>query len=103
MNTATLEHWQTVGRFRNNHIAVGGGSHADTTATNGYAFTRAYNKNGITDKVAVVIDANSNTSVTVDVSSLWKDGTTVVNAYDDDQAEVTNGKVTFNKGKTAPY
>lgn len=99
MNTATLEHWQTVGRFRNNHIAVGGGSHADTTATNGYAFTRAYNKNGITDKVAAVIDANSNTSVTVDVSSLWKDGTTVVNAYDDDQAEVTNGKVTFNSGK----
>lgn len=99
MNTATLEHWQAVGRFRNNHIAVGGGSHKDTTASAGYAFTRTYNKNGITDKVAAVIDAAGNTSVTVDVSSLWKDGTTVVNAYDDDSAEVKNGKVTFNSGK----
>lgn len=98
MNEATLAHWQKVGTFRNNHIAVGGGSHKALTATAGTAFSRIYDKNNILDKVACVVDAGSNKSVTIDVSSLWADGQEVVNAYDDSSATVTGGKVTFNSG-----
>ncbi|MGN1112778.1 MAG: dockerin type I domain-containing protein, partial [Acutalibacteraceae bacterium] len=97
-NEATLAHWQKVGTFRNNHIAVGGGSNTALTATAGTAFSRIYNKNNILDKVACVVDAGSNKSVTIDVSSVWADGQELVNAYDDSSATVTNGKVTFNSG-----
>lgn len=93
-----LAHWQKVGTFRNNHIAVGGGSNASLTATSGVAFSRIYNKNNILDKVACVVDAGSNKSVTIDVSSVWEDGQEVVNAYDDSSATVSGGKVTFNSG-----
>ena len=98
MNEATLAHWQKVGTFRNNHIAVGGGSHKALTATAGTAFSRIYDKNNILDKVACVVDAGSNKSVTIDVSSVWADGQEVVNAYDDSSATVTGGKVTFKSG-----
>lgn len=98
MNEATLAHWQKVGTFRNNHIAVGAGDNAQVTSTAGSAFTRVYNKNNILDKVAFVIDAGSNRDVTIDVSSIWEDGQDVVNTYDDSSATVTNGKVTFNSG-----
>lgn len=98
MNEATLAHWQKVGTFRSNHIAVGAGDNAQVSSTAGAAFTRVYNKNNILDKVAFVVDAGSNRDVTIDVSSIWEDGQEVVNTYDDSSATVTNGKVTFNSG-----
>ena len=98
MDKNVLAHWQKVGTFRNNHIAVGAGSNTDLSATAGYAFGREYNKNGITDKVAGCIYAGSNTNVTIDVSKLWKDGQNLMNAYDQSSAVVSGGKVTFNSG-----
>ena len=99
MDTASLEHWQIVGQFRNNHVAVGAGTHAQISATSGFGFTRNYNKNGVTDKIAACIDAAKNQNVTLTVSSLWANGTTVVNAYDGSEAVVSGGTVTFNSGK----
>ena len=99
MNTATLEHWQTVGRFRNNHISVGGGANTALASTSGYGFARTYDKNGISDRIAAVIDANTNTDVTLTVASIWEDGQELVNAYDGSSATVQNGKITFNSGK----
>ncbi|MCQ4022728.1 MULTISPECIES: alpha-amylase family glycosyl hydrolase [unclassified Ruminococcus] len=98
MNEATLAHWQKVGTFRNNHIAVGGGSNTALTSTAGTAFARVYNKNNILDKVACVIDAGSNKDVTINVSSIWEDGQELINTYNDSSATVTGGKVTFNSG-----
>lgn len=98
MDTATLEHWQKVGSFRNSHLAVGAGSNTDLTSTSGYAFGRTYSKNGVKDTVAGCIYASANTDVTIDVSSLWADGQYLVNAYDQSSATVTGGKVTFNSG-----
>lgn len=98
LNETVLAHWQKVGTFRNNHIAVGGGSNKSLSATNGVAFSRIYDKNNILDKVACVIGASSNKDITIDVSSVWENGQEVVNAYDDSSAVVTNGKVTFNSG-----
>ena len=93
-----LEHWQKVGTFRKNHVSVGAGANSKLSATNGVAFGRTYNKNGVKDKVAGVIGCSSNKSVTVDVSSLWSDGQFLVNAYDQSSAQVSGGKVTFNSG-----
>lgn len=98
IDESVLSHWQKVGTFRNNHIAVGAGANTDLTSTSGYAFSRTYSKNGVTDKVAACIYAGSNSNVTIDVSSLWADGQNLVNAYDQSSAVVTNGKVTFNSG-----
>lgn len=93
-----LAHYQKVGTFRNNHIAVGAGSNTKLTATGGVAFARVYDKNNILDKVAAVIGAGSNQNITIDVSAIWEDGQEVVNTYDDSSSTVANGKVTFNSG-----
>ena len=93
-----LAHWQKVGTFRNNHIAVGAGANTTISTTSGYAFTRTYSSSNVQDRVAFCIGAGANNSVTMDVSNIWNDGDTVVNYYDSTSAVVTNGTVTFNSG-----
>ncbi len=93
-----LAHWDKVGTFRSNHIAIGAGSNLSLNASNGIGFGRTYSKNGIIDKAAGVIGASANSDVTIDVSSIWEDGKELVNAYDDSSATVENGKVKFNSG-----
>lgn len=93
-----LKHWQKVGTFRNSHVAVGAGTHSSITATNGVAFAREYNKNGVSDTVFAVIAANKNTNITLTVGSYVEDGTVLKNTYDDSTATVSGGKVTFNSG-----
>ncbi len=98
MDKNALAHWQKVGTFRKNHIAVGAGSHKAITATSGAAFVREYNKNGVSDTVFAVIGANKNTNVTLTVGSYVSDGTVLKNTYNDATATVSGGKVTFNSG-----
>jgi alpha-amylase len=100
MNKDTLAHWQKVGTFRRNHIAVGAGDNVLLSSTEGVAFARIYNNTAadIYDKIAGCIGSTSNKDVTIDVSSLWADGQVLTNAYDFTSAVVTNGKVTFNSG-----
>lgn len=93
-----LQHWQKVGTFRNNHVAVGAGSHKSLSATSGAAFARTYSKNGVSDKVVACIGANSNTNVTITLNSTFADGTVLKNTYDNTTATVSGGKVTFNSG-----
>ncbi|MDE7432173.1 MAG: starch-binding protein [Lachnospiraceae bacterium] len=98
IDETVLAHWQKVGTFRNNHIAVGAGKHTTVESTSGVAFTRTYEKGNIKDRVAACIGAAANTSVTIDVSGVFHDGENVVNYYDSSSAVVANGKVTFNSG-----
>ena len=98
INQSVLSHWQKVGSFRKNHVAVGAGSHKSISATSGTAFVREYNKNGVSDTVFAVIAANKNTNVTLTVGSYVSDGTLLKNAYDEKTATVSGGKVTFNSG-----
>ncbi|MBE6738336.1 MAG: starch-binding protein [Ruminococcaceae bacterium] len=93
-----LDHWQKVGTFRNNHVAVGAGAHTNLNATNGVAFARTYNKGGVTDNVACVVGANNNTNITITLGNTFANGATVRNAYDGKTATVENGKVIFNSG-----
>ena len=98
MDDGVLAHWQKVGTFRNNHVAVGAGSHTALSATGGTAFSRNYNKNGVNDTVVCVVGANNNTSITITLNGAFKDGVTVMNTYTGDTAQVSGGKVTFNSG-----
>ena len=92
-NTTVLAHWQKIGQFRNNHVAIGAGQHTKISTTP-YIFSRYYNKDGYEDKVIVVLGANGST--TVQVASLWTDGTTLRDFYSGQTAVVTGGAVTFN-------
>ncbi|MFW5801673.1 MAG: alpha-amylase family glycosyl hydrolase, partial [Spirochaeta sp.] len=92
-NQQVLQHYQALGQFRRRNAAVGAGRHQQISGhSNGYAFTRVQGEN----KVAIVTGASG--SVTVDVSSLWENGTPVFNGYDGSSAIVENGLVTFSAG-----
>ena len=95
-----LAHWQTVGQFRNSHVAVGAGSHKALSATSGVAFARIYDKNDVYDKVVCVIDAEADTDVTITLAGSFSNGAEVENVYTGEKATVEGGKVTFNSGKT---
>ena len=97
-----LAHWQKVGTFRKNHVAVGAGQHQQITAYNGstgYTFARTYDDGNVSDNIIATIGAPNNKDIPVDVSSLWSDGTEVTNAYDGTKAVVTDGTATFNSGE----
>lgn len=98
LDESLIAHWQKVGTFRNNHISIGAGANTALTASEGVAFGRTYSKNSVNDKAAGVVGAGANKAVTVNVSSLWDDGTVLVNAYDDSTAVVEGGSVTFDSG-----
>lgn len=98
MDNGVLQHWQKVGTFRNNHVAVGAGTHTSLSASSGTAFSRNYNKNGVNDTVVCVVAANNNASTTITLNGAFKDGATVKNTYTGDTAQVSGGKVTFNSG-----
>lgn len=92
INQNVQAHWQKLGQFRNNHLAVGAGSHQQLT-TSPYTFQRSYNKNGIEDHVVVVTGANG--TVDVNVGTAFGEGAQVRDAYTGNTAVVTNGKATF--------
>ena len=100
-DTALLAHWQKVGQFRNKHVAVGAGSHQQISAyssSTGYTFSRSYDDGITSDGIIATIGAPKNTNITVDVSSMWSNGTVVTNYYTGATATVQNGKATFNSG-----
>jgi glycosidase len=88
VSATLLAHWQKLGTFRRNHVAIGAGSHQQIQATP-YAFSRVKDN----DKVIVVMDASGST--TVSVAGLFGDGTVLTDAYTGDTATVNSGSVTF--------
>lgn len=96
-----LSHWQKLGQFRNNHPSIGAGQHRQLSAyssSNGYTFARTYSSGDYDDTTVVTLFAPANTSLTIDVSSVWADGTEITNFYDGTTCRVSGGKVTFNTG-----
>ncbi len=93
-----LAHWQKVGQFRNDHVAVGAGAHKNLSATSGTAFSRTYNKNNVNDVVVCVVGANKNASTSITLNGAFADGAKVVNTYTGEEATVAGGKVTVNSG-----
>ena len=101
INQSVLQHWQKVGKFRSNHVAVGAGEHHQISAynsTTGYTFSRTYDDGVTCDNVVCTVGAPVNTNITIDVSSVFNNGATLTNEYNGATAVVQNGRVTFNSG-----
>lgn len=96
INQEVLAHWQKLGTFRNNHIAVGAGQHK-MLQSSPYVFSRTYSKDGVEDKVVVAFKASGST--TIDVSSVFDESAEIRDYYTGNTAIVTNGKVTFTADK----
>ncbi len=100
-NAAQLAHWQKVGKFRANHVAVGAGEHRQITpysSSTGYVFARTYDDGDVSDAVVCCIGAPVNQNITVNLGSVFQNGKTVTNEYDGTTAVVQNGSATFNSG-----
>jgi uncharacterized repeat protein (TIGR01451 family) len=90
------QHWKKLGQFRRDNIAVGAGQQSGIGSSSGSAVSRTWSEGSLSSQVAIVVGASGSTSV--NVSSLWNDGTTLRNAYDGTTAVVSGGNVTFNAG-----
>ncbi len=95
VNTEVLMHWQKLGQFRTRNTAVGAGTHTKLK-DDPYTFSRIYEKDEVKNGVVVVVDAEGST--TVDVSSVFAEGTSVQNGYTKEQTKVKNGLVTLDGG-----
>jgi alpha-amylase len=92
-----LAHWQKLGSFKRDHIAVGAGKHRVLLMTP-YIFSRQYNEKNITDAVVVVLDAELG-SKQILVGDIFREGTLVRDAYSGIKATVKNQQVNID----SPY
>ncbi|PIE99711.1 MAG: alpha-amlyase [Maribacter sp.] len=91
-----LAHWQKLGKFRRNHLAIGAGKHK-MISKKPYVFGRTYTNDDFKDKVVVGLD------LPIGKKSLWVkgffgDGTKLHDTYSDTYMEVQDGKAIFDSG-----
>ncbi|WP_394750717.1 alpha-amylase family glycosyl hydrolase [Spongiimicrobium salis] len=91
----TLLHHQRIGKFRREHVAVGGGIHALVQNTP-YAFKREYNKNGLNDKVLVYTGNDGDFNTSLNLFNLWPDDTVLLDYFSGNTATVSNNTANFN-------
>lgn len=89
----TLAHWQKLGTFRNNHLAIGAGKH-ERLSKKPYVFSRTYIKDDFKDKVVVGLDLPTGKK-SLNVKGFFGDGTRLYDTYSKTEVVVTNGKVTL--------
>ncbi|MEM5563811.1 alpha-amylase family glycosyl hydrolase [Psychroserpens sp. AS72] len=86
-----LSHWQNLGKFRANHPAIGAGKH-QMISQKPYTFSRRYNLGNFKDLVVVAMDLEVGKK-TLNVSKVFEDGTSLYDAYSNQEVTVKNGKV----------
>ena len=89
-----LAHWQKLGKFRNNHLAVGAGIHK-MISQQPYVFQRTYSKENFKDAVVVGLDLKIGEKQ-LNVSSEFIEGSVLVDAYSNTEVVVKNGMVSIN-------
>lgn len=89
-----LTHWQKLGKFRNQHPAIGAGKH-QKISDKPYVFSRTFSNSDFNDKVIVGLDLDKGEKEIV-VSSIFEEGTILRDAYSNTIATVDNGKVNIN-------
>ena len=87
----TLSHWQKLGKFRKNHPAIGAGIHKMINEKP-YIFQRTFSKGDYQDMVVVGLDLNKGTKE-INVSSVFKDGISLFDAYSSTEVIVKKGMV----------
>jgi alpha-amylase len=84
-----LDHWQKLGRFRNEHPAVGAGVHR-MISSKPYLFSRKLNRHGIKDQVLVCIGSPGQS---LNVKDLFEDGTKLKDYYSNETYTVSKGQI----------
>ena len=88
-----LAHWQKLGQFRHDHVAVGAGVHLRLQESP-YIFQRTYDKEGLQDQVLVVLGLPIDEGThEVNVFNLFEEGTLIQDYYSGKTATVAEGKV----------
>ncbi len=93
--SAVLTHWQKVGQFRRDHMAIGVGEHQELSAKP-YVFSRVDKASN--DKVVVALDAPTGKK-TIVVGKVFKDGQKLFDAYSKQSVKVNSNKVVID----SPY
>lgn len=84
--------YQKIGQFRKKHVSVGAGSH-EKLSGDAYTFSRIYHK-GQADEDKVVVSLPFTAGIhSVNVSGVFADNETVVDAYSGESYKVSDGKV----------
>lgn len=86
-----LRHWQKLGQFRKNHPAVGAGYHQMITQEP-YVFSRSYKTEGYDDMVIIGLDLSKG-SKTLNLGNTVEDGTTLRDAYSNQEVVVEKGAI----------
>lgn len=87
-----LDHWQKLGQFRKNNLAVGAGSHVEIA---GNIFGRVYKKGKINNKVVFGIDLPKGEKK-IPVGGLFKEGDILYDYYSKGKVRVEEGMVKMN-------
>ena len=93
-----LEYWQKLGQFRKNHPAVGAGKH-QLISEKPYVFSRSYAQRSFEDDVVVGLQLPKGEKE-IEVSTIFKDGTKIHDAFSNQTAIVSKGKVTIKSPQT---
>ena len=88
------KHYQKLGKFRSNNVAIGAGVHKMITEKP-YVFSRVYNGDSYTNKVVVALDAGIGEK-TVSVGKIFADGIKLKDYYSGKTVTVKGGKVKIN-------
>ncbi len=93
-----LKHWQKLGQFRKEHASIGAGKHK-IISKSPYTFSRTYNKNGFSDAIVIGLDLPKGEK-TLEINTIFPDGSTLIDAYSGVKTKVSDGKVTFTSDET---
>lgn len=85
-----LAHWQKLGKFRHRHVAVGAGVHRQISAKP-YIFSRGFDNGKVNDRVIVGLDLPQGVKK-IKVTSVFKDGTKLRDAYSGKEMTVKFGQ-----------
>jgi alpha-amylase len=81
-----LTHWQKIGQFRDNHMAVGAGKHELISEENGLIFSRVKNK----DKVVIGINLPKGKKL-IKISSVYKNTAHLFDFYSKKKVLIKDG------------
>ncbi len=94
--TSILNHWRILGQFRNRHLSIGAGQHSKISDSP-YIFKRSYAV-GTSDEDIVVIAMGVSGFTTINVSSIFPDGTKLRDYYTKTTNTVSSGQISFTPG-----
>jgi len=89
-----LHHWQKLGTFRHDNLAVGAGIHKQHS-DKPYVFSRSLTTNGKSDQVIVALDVKKGLK-TVPVYGVFPNGSKVKDYYSNQSITVDNNEINFS-------